>query len=266
VVSNSVSPSCKRPVPIGKFAVTSHPVSSPIMAGFAQLWLSVFKGVYMAHSVSKPSATSGDKPNQPQLTVWQEIVAFFKTLIVIFAIAFSLRVTVVEPFKIPSGSMIPTLQIGDFILVLKFWYGLRLPFVSDSAAMWNQPKRGDVVVFTRPDDPNTPDEDDSEIHIIKRVVGLGGESVEVRGAKVIVNGAVLDEPYAQWTDGGKIEGNFGPYTVPPGHVLLLGDNRDNSKDSRFWTNPFLDVKRIKGKAVVVFWSWDSLSRVFTAIR
>jgi signal peptidase I len=220
----------------------------------------------MPQTVSKLTPASSDEPKHPPMTVWQEIVSFLRTLVVIFAIAFSLRVTVVEPFKIPSGSMIPTLQIGDFILVLKFWYGLRLPFVTDSAVMWNQPKRGDVVVFTRPDDPNTPDEDDSEIHIIKRVVGLAGESVEVRGAQVMVNGATLDEPYAQWSDGGKIEGNFGPYTVPPGHVLLLGDNRDNSKDSRFWSNPFLDVKRIKGKAVVVFWSWDSLSRIFTRIR
>lgn len=202
---------------------------------------------------------------QPQ-GVWQEIVSFSKTLIAIFAIAFSLRVTVIEPFKIPSGSMIPTLQVGDFILVLKFWYGLRLPFMADSAVMWHEPRRGDVVVFTRPDDPNTPNEDDSAIHIIKRVIGLPGESVEVRGPQVYINGQPLKEPYARWAEGGKFEGNFGPRTVPAGHILLLGDNRDNSKDSRFWTDPFLDEKRVKGKAVVVFWSWDSLSRIFTIIR
>lgn len=220
----------------------------------------------MPQSVAKdPQSSVGSSDKTPQST-WSEIVAFFKTLIVILGLAFSIRVTVVEPFKIPSGSMIPTLQIGDFILVLKFWYGLRMPFVTDSVAMWNTPARGDVVVFTRPDDPNTPDEDDSEIHIIKRVVGLGGESVEVRGARVFINGKALEEPYARWSEGGKFEGNFGPRTIPPGHVLLLGDNRDNSKDSRFWTDPFLDVKRIKGKAVVVFWSWDSFSRIFTRIR
>jgi signal peptidase I len=220
----------------------------------------------MPQSVAKdPQPSVGLSDNTPQST-WGEIVAFFKTLVVILGLAFSIRVTVVEPFKIPSGSMIPTLQIGDFILVLKFWYGLRMPFVTDSVAMWNTPARGDVVVFTRPDDPNTPDEDDSEIHIIKRVVGLGGELVEVRGARVFINGKALEEPYARWSEGGKFEGNFGPKTIPVGHVLLLGDNRDNSKDSRFWTDPFLDVKRIKGKAVVVFWSWDSFSRIFTRIR
>jgi signal peptidase I len=121
-------------------------------------------------------------------------------------------------------------------------------------------------VFTRPDDPNTPDEDDSKINIIKRVVGLPGDSVEVRRAKVYINGKALEEPYARWAEGGKFEGSFGPKRVPEGHVLLLGDNRDNSKDSRFWTDPFLDQRRIKGKAVLIFWSFDSFSRIFTRIR
>lgn len=219
----------------------------------------------MSHTAAKVQPPSDPQTAKPSST-WGEIAAFFKTLIVILGLAFAIRVTVVEPFKIPSGSMIPALQVGDFILVLKFWYGLRMPLTTDAVVMWHKPVRGDVVVFTRPDDPNTPDEDDSELHIIKRVVGLEGETVEVRGARVLINGKPLDEPYARWSEGGKFEGNFGPKTVPAGHVILLGDNRDNSKDSRFWTDPFLDVKRIKGKAVVIFWSWDSFSRIFTRIR
>jgi signal peptidase I len=123
-----------------------------------------------------------------------------------------------------------------------------------------------VVVFTRPDDPNTPGDDDSKIHIIKRVMAVAGETVEVRGAQVYINGQALEEPYTRWSEGGKYEGNFGPRVVPEGHILLLGDNRDNSKDSRFWTEPFLDVKRVKGRAVLVFWSFDSPSRMFTRIR
>jgi signal peptidase I len=198
--------------------------------------------------------------------VWSEFISFSKTLATILGLALVLRVCIIEPFKIPSGSMIPTLEIGDYILVLKFWYGLRLPFVANSATVWNTPKRGDVVVFTRPDDPNTPLEDDSAINIIKRVIGLPGDSVEVKGAQVLINGKPLDEPYARWQEGGNIEGNFGPKTVPAGHVLLLGDNRDHSKDSRFWTAPFLDIHRIKGKAVLIFWSWESLSRIGTPIR
>jgi len=198
--------------------------------------------------------------------VLSELVSGIKTMVAILAIAFALRVCVVEPFKIPSGSMKQTLQIGDYILVLKFWYGLRLPFVTNAAATWNTPKRGDVVVFTRPDDPQTVAEDDSDIHIIKRVIGLPGETVEVRGAEVLINGEPIEEPYARWSAGGNIEGNFGPAVVPPGHILLLGDNRDESKDSRFWTEPFLDVRRVKGRAVVVFFSWDSLKRIGTVIR
>jgi signal peptidase I len=224
--------------------------------------MTIGMGINAVEQKHQGPSTSGDRPR----TVWQEFVEFLKTLVVIFAIAFSLRASVIEPFKIPSGSMIPTLQVGDFILVLKFWYGLRLPLVSSPIVEWNVPKRGEVVVFTRPDDPNTPDEDDSSIHIIKRVIGLPGESIEVRGAQVLINGKPITEPYARWSEGGKIEGYFGPVTVPAGHVLLLGDNRDNSKDSRFWTDPFLDVRRVKGRAVFVFWSWDSMSRIFTVIR
>ena len=195
---------------------------------------------------------------------WAEAIAFTKTLIVILGLAFLIRVQIVEPFKIPSGSMKPTLQIGDYILVLKFWYGLRVPFVQAPVITWRSPSRGEVVVFTRPDDPATPGEDDSAIHIIKRIVGLPGETVEVKGAKAFINGAPLEEPYAQWVHGG--DGDFGPVTVPEGNVLLLGDNRDESKDSRYWTVPFLEEGRIKGRAVVVFWSWDSLSRIGNIIR
>jgi signal peptidase I len=200
------------------------------------------------------------------LGFWGEAVAFTKTLVVILGLAFLIRVQIVEPFKIPSGSMKPTLQIGDYILVLKFWYGLRLPFVKAPVVTWNSPSRGDVVVFTRPDDPASPNEDDSAIHIIKRVIGLPGETVEVKAAQVFINGQPLKEPYAQWVHGGSPDGYFGPHQVPEGHVLLLGDNRDESKDSRFWTVPFLEEGRIKGKAVVVFWSWDSFSRIGNIIR
>ena len=195
-----------------------------------------------------------------------EGIDFVKTLIVIITLALLIRSQVVEPFKIPSGSMIPTLEVGDYIIVFKFWYGLRIPFMKEPVVEWRTPSRGDVVVFTRPDDPATPHEDDSAIHIIKRVIGLPGDTVEVRGAQVFINGNKLDESYARWSAGGSLDGYFGPQQVPEGHVLLLGDNRDQSKDSRYWTNPFLDIKRIKGKAVIVFFSTYSLSRIGTLIR
>jgi signal peptidase I len=214
--------------------------------------------------MTNTTETSGK--NEQPVGIVAEAVAFIKTLIVILGLAFLIRVQVVEPFKIPSGSMIPTLEVGDYIIVLKFWYGLRIPFIKEPVVEWRTPSRGDVVVFTRPDDPATPHEDDSSIHIIKRVIGLPGDTVEVRGAQVFINGTKLEERYARWVAGGSLDGYFGPQQIPDGHVLLLGDNRDQSKDSRYWTNPFLDIKRIKGKAVLVFFSTYSLGRIGTLIR
>jgi len=202
-----------------------------------------------------------------------ETISFFKTLAIFLLIAFVLRASVVEAYKIPSGSMIPTLRIGDHILVNKLSYGFRLPvgvgfpFRVIDIMVWKYSSlsRGDVVVFTRPDEPGTY-EDESEINIIKRVVGLPGDLVEVRGASLYLNGKLSEEPYARWLENGIPEGDFGPERVPEGHVLLLGDNRDHSKDSRFWSYPFLEQSRIKGRAFVIYWSWDNLGRIFNIIR
>lgn len=206
-----------------------------------------------------------------------EIWSFLKTIAFVVLLAILVRVTVVEAYKIPSGSMIPTLRIGDYILVNKLSYGVRvpvrlrkpegfeLPWEDGFVFRYSQPSRGDIVVFTRPDDPRTI-EDESRVNLIKRVIGLGGETVEVRGPKVLINGAPLDEPYARWINGGAIEGDFGPEQVPEGSIFLLGDNRDNSKDSRFWGEPFLDVGRVKGRALIIYWSLDSLSRIGNLVR
>ena len=195
----------------------------------------------------------------------QEVVSFIKTLALFLIAALVLRASVVEAFKIPSGSMIPTLQIGDHILVSKFAYGFRFLGFTHTLYQYAEPHRGDIVVFTRPDEENTP-EDESEINIIKRVVGLPGDTVEVKGTQVYINGEPLDERYARWQEGGIREGNFGPDTVPEGHIFLMGDNRDHSKDSRFWLNPFLELSRVKGRALIIYWSWDSLSRIGTILR
>lgn len=194
-----------------------------------------------------------------------EIISFFKTLGIFIVIALFLRASVVEAFKIPSGSMIPTLKIGDHILVSKLSYGIHLPFLKKAIYQFGAPERGDIVVFTREDDPIST-EDDSSINIIKRVVGLPGDTIEVVGSKVYLNNQELVEPYARWDEGG-IE-NWGPEQIPEGTVLLLGDNRDHSKDSRYWTNPFLPIDRIKGRALVIYWTWDSdfLNRIGKIIR
>jgi signal peptidase I len=205
-----------------------------------------------------------------------ELWLFLKSLGGVLIVAILLRVFVIEPFKIPSSSMVPTLQIGDYILVYKLQYGIRLSWlpwvanppywVTHSPYQWNTPERGDVVVFTRPDDPRTPAEDEAENYVIKRVVGIGGDSVEVRGTQLLVNEQPVVEPYARWSQGGIPEGYFGPMKVPPGQLFLLGDNRDGSKDSRFWSEHFLDARRVVGRAFFVFWSWDNWGRIGKVIR
>ena len=194
-----------------------------------------------------------------------EVISFIKTLTFFIALALLIRGTLIEPFKIPSGSMIPTLQIGDRILVSKLSYGIRIPFYTPFLYQYGSPNRGDIVVFTRPDEVRTA-EDESAINLIKRVIALENETVEVRDAKVYINNKELDEPYARWTNGGPPEGNFGPATVPPGRIFLMGDNRDHSRDSRFWENPFLETWRVKGRALFVYWNFNSLNRMFTPIR
>jgi signal peptidase I len=195
----------------------------------------------------------------------REIISFFKTLALFIIIALFLRASVVEAFKIPSGSMIPTLKIGDHILVSKLSYGFHLPFLSKSVYQYGFPQRGDIVVFTREDDPMSA-EDDSAINIIKRVIGLPGDTIEVIGSKVYINNREYMEPYARWDEGG-ID-SWGPEVIPEGKILLLGDNRDHSKDSRYWTDPFLPVERVKGRAVVIYWTWDSdfLNRIGKIIQ
>ena len=210
----------------------------------------------------QPPPVTERKNNTQQVS---EIYSLLKSLAVFFAIAFMLKASVVEAFKIPSSSMESTLLVGDHILVNKLSYGLWLPWMSESAVPFREPKRGDVVVFTLPDDPKTPDIDESETNIIKRVIGLPSDEVEVIGTSVFINGKKYEDPHSFWQLGGKKD--LKKVTVPKGHVLMLGDNRDFSKDSRFWDTPFLDISRIKGRAFVIYWNSRLLmNRIFDVIR
>lgn len=180
---------------------------------------------------------------------------YTEALLVALLLAFLIRSFVVQAFKIPSGSMLPTLQIGDHILVNKFLYGLRLPYPFESNLIeWKQPKRGDVIVFVYPKDPSKD--------FIKRVIGEPGDTVEIRHKQVFINGKKMDDPHASFADEDReIPGprdNFGPITVPPHHLFVMGDNRDRSHDGRFWG--FVDIDEVKGKAFLIYWSWDGQDR------
>lgn len=167
-------------------------------------------------------------------------------------LALFIRTFIVQAFKIPSGSMKPTLQIGDHILVNKFTYGIDLPFSDITLLNLGEPERGDIIVFEYPVEP---DKD-----FIKRVVGLPGDEVEIRNKVVYVNGEPIEQGYTQYTEDHVIPGeagprdNYGPETVPENEFFVLGDNRDNSYDSRFWGN--VEERALKGRAFIIYWSWD----------
>jgi signal peptidase I len=167
-------------------------------------------------------------------------------------LALFIRTFVVQAFKIPSGSMLPTLQIGDHLLVNKFIYGIRLPFAGTLLVPIKEPKRGDIIVFRFPRDRSTD--------YIKRVVGLPGDKLEIRDKTLLINDRKVDDPHAHFTsaevlpEGISPKDNLGPIVVPPDKYFVMGDNRDNSSDSRFWG--FVDDADILGKAMIIYWSWD----------
>ena len=177
-----------------------------------------------------------------------------KDIVIALVIALVIRALIVQAFRIPSGSMIPTLLVGDHILVEKITYRFR------------EPKRGEIIVFKFPLNRSKD--------YIKRVIGLPGDKIEVINKIVYVNGKKLDEPYAIHTDPNIIPAavsprdNYGPVVVPKGFFFVMGDNRDNSFDSRFWG--FVPEKDIIGKAFIIYFSCDSKSffslKCFTHIR
>lgn len=193
----------------------------------------------------------------------------FKNILIIIGCLLTVfvgRSTVIEAFRIPSESMVPTLHVNDYILVWKLSYGLHLPFYSKTYTNWRTPRRGDPVVFLREDDSET-EIDESRHYMIKRVIGVPNDVVEVQGKQVLVNNTPLTEDYAIWRQGGITEGNFGPIVVPQNHLFVLGDNRDHSSDSRFWGgSPFVSIDLVVGKAFLIYFSTSSIYRTGTFLK
>ncbi|MFC1606890.1 signal peptidase I [Candidatus Latescibacterota bacterium] len=199
------------------------------------------------------------------LKEWVEPIVVAFVLVTIFKMFFF------QNFKIPSGSMEDTLLIGDYLFAAKFTYGTRIPFTNKRILKFRKPRQGDIIIFESPAEP--------EIDLIKRCVAVGGQTVEIRDKQVFVDGIHIELPdHGKFTDSRILPGrdNFDQFTVPEGKLFMMGDNRDNSNDSRFWG--FLPEENIKGKALFLYWSWDSSvmflkrflrvrwSRIFDLIR
>ena len=178
---------------------------------------------------------------------------YAEAIIVAAILALFIRTFIVQAFKIPSGSMKNTILVGDHILVNKFIYGTRIPFTNIRILPVRKPERGDIIVFEYPEKES--------VDFIKRLIGMPGDVVQVIDKVVYINGKPLTEPYTIHKDSEILpralepRDNFGPVKVPPHDYFMMGDNRDRSRDSRFWG--FVNKNEILGKAMIIYWSWDA---------
>ena len=218
-----------------------------------------------------------------------------EAIIIAILLALFIRTFIIQAFKIPSGSMKPTLLVGDHLLVNKFIYGIRIPIIDKFLIQFKEPERGDVVVFKWPKDES--------LDFIKRVIGVEGDTIQIKDKQLYVNNKkvkeqLLDEKiknqlFGKYNDDEitnadayeetignrkhiilyqpaleKLEknknDNFGPVTVPADSIFVMGDNRDNSEDSRYWG--YVKLEKIKGEALIIYWSWPHWQRFLKIIR
>lgn len=218
-----------------------------------------------------PPPPAPPEPSRARLVRWFD--SWMRSLGMALVLFLVVRTFLLEAFQIPSGSMERTLLAGDFLFVNKAVYGAQIPGTAARLPAFSTPRRGDVIVFAYPRDP--------ALNYVKRVIGMPGDTVAMRAGHVWVNGRLLDEPYAQRTDpahdladiqfGWQREyladpsldarrryrptrDTWGPLVVPAEHYFVLGDNRDNSADSRYWG--FVDRAAVKGQPLVVYFSYD----------
>jgi signal peptidase I len=177
---------------------------------------------------------------------------YIESIIIAILIAVFIRTFIICAYKIPSRSMVQTLLVGDHILVNKFIYGVKMPLLRNTIIPVTNPQRGDIVVFIYPNDRSKD--------FIKRVIGVGGDTIEIKNKKIFINGKEYSDSYGIYSDNiiypatMQPRDNFGPITVPKNSIFVMGDNRDESLDSRFWG--FVDLKDVEGKAFIIYWSWN----------
>ena len=233
--------------------------------------LGVTGGIIVLHKIW--TVTGGSSHHYMDAPRLPRIVDYSRSFFPIILIVFLLRSFVIEPFRIPSGSMLPNLHIGDFILVNKYTYGLRIPVTHKKFVDFGSPNRGDVMVFRYPVEPS--------LNFIKRVVALPGDELSYVNKRLSINGVEVttiateefypdkntnhaypldqfletigDEKHLVVTDGNRGSRDLERVVVPPGHYFVLGDNRDHSNDSRYWR--FVPEDHIVGKAFMIWFSW-----------
>ena len=177
------------------------------------------------------------------------IKEYIEPIVIAVLIALFIRAFIVQAFKIPSSSMEPTLLVGDYLLVNKFIYGVRIPYSDIKFFEYKKPKRGDIIVFVFPKDRKKD--------FIKRVIGTEGEKLTILHNKIYIDDKLIDDPWGHFTMPRSSIEDYGPIKVPEGSLFVMGDNRDNSQDSRFWG--FVKTNEVKGKAFIVYFSldWDA---------
>ena len=175
------------------------------------------------------------------------IKEYLEPIVIAILIALFIRAFIVQAFKIPSSSMEPTLLVGDHLLVNKFIYGIRIPYTDIKLLQYKKPKRGDIIVFIFPKDRSKD--------FIKRVIGTEGEKVAIVHNKIYINDKLIDDPWGRFIMPRTSIEDYGPVKVPESSLFVMGDNRDNSQDSRFWG--FVKLNEVKGKAFIIYFSWDS---------
>lgn len=188
---------------------------------------------------------------------------YAEAAVIAVLLALLIRTFVVQAFKIPSGSMEPTLLVGDHILVNKFIYGVKMPFMRKTIIPIGTPKRDDVIVFIFPRDTSKD--------YIKRVIGLPGDRIEIIDRKIYINGKLFDDNHGVYSDAQNsrvsrldVKTRHRPVIVPENHLFVMGDNRDHSSDSRVWG--FVPLKLVKGKAFIIYWSWPHWKRFLHVVR
>lgn len=208
----------------------------------------------MKEKSNKSKAVNTEKPTETNKEKTKsKVQEYIEAIIIAILIAVVIRTFIIQAYKIPSRSMVPALLVGDHLLVNKFIYGIKIPVIRKIILPITDPKKGDIIVFIYPHD-RTKD-------YIKRVIGVAGDIIEIKNKNIYINDRLYKDKFGIYSDNitypaiMQPRDNFGPVVVPAESLFVMGDNRDESADSRFWG--FVDLKDVEGKALIIYWSWNS---------